>query len=246
MICKSTRRDQINCAAGKKMNIGQGKEKFGMQHPGLRLTYLACLALMVISCAAFPENKMPLVTDLPDQSRFTTKPSVYFAIRFLTDLSGGKDPPSENTLPLPRIRDVVERVSKEASMFGSYTFESFEATKADYVLQIEITNYGSVGGAVAAGLITGFTFFLVPSAVSDNYRLDAKLLNRNRDVLKTYSYDDAITTWLGIWLLPLAGKTPKDAFDAILENMTRALFRDLLRDQILPYSQLHSRVYAES
>jgi hypothetical protein len=204
------------------------------------LTYLACLALVVISCASFPENRMPLVTDLPDQSRFTTKPSVYFAIRFLSDLSGGKDPPLEKTLPLPRIREIVERVSKEASMFGSYTFESFEATKADYVLQIEVTNYASGGGAVAAGFITGLTFFLIPSAVSDNYRLDAKLLNRNRDVLKSYSYDDAITTWLGIWLLPLAGKTPEHAFDAIFENMTRGLFRDLLRDQLLPYSQLYS------
>jgi hypothetical protein len=211
-----------------------------MQHRALRLTYLACLALVAVSCASFPENKMPLVADLPDQSRFTSKPSVYFAIRFVSDLSGGKEPPRENAAPLPRMREILGRVSKEASMFGSYTFESFEATKTDYVLQIEITNYGSLGSAVGAGLITGFTFFLIPTAGTDNYRLDAKLLDRDRKILKTFSYEDAITTWFGIWMLPLAGKTVDEAFGAVFENMTRTLFRDLLRNQLLPYSLLHN------
>ena len=102
-------------------------------------------------------------------------------------------------LPFLASARFVEKVSNEASMFGSQTFESFEESKADYVLQIEITNSGSAGGAVGAGLITGLTLFVIPTAVSENHHLDAKLLDRNRDVVKTYSYDDAIRTWFGIW-----------------------------------------------
>jgi hypothetical protein len=48
---------------------------------------------------------------------------------------------------------------------------------------------------------------------------------------------DAFVTWFGIWLLPVAGKTPNSAIEEVLGNMIRTLFRDILKDDLLRYSR---------
>jgi len=203
-----------------------------------QLSKCAVLTFLLVcgACASFPVHKVPTVTDMPNQASFAQKPSIYFAVRFLSDLTGGKQPPIENVAPLPRLRDVVTRVANESSLFSAQTFESFESQNADYILQIDLLNYGSGGAAYGAGFITGLTLYLIPSAVTDNYRLDAKLLNRGGEVLKTYSYEDGVRTWLGIWVLPVAGNTPQEAVDDVWGNMVRTLFRDVLRDGLMTYS----------
>ena len=76
----------------------------------------------------------------------------------------------------------------------------------------------------------------MPTAVTDNYKLNAKLFDGKGQLLKSYSYDDAFVTWFGIWLLPVAGKTPNSAMEEVLGNMIRTLFRDILNDELLRYS----------
>ena len=198
---------------------------------------LALVTLLSGACASFPEDRMPKVTDVPSQDRFTNKPSVYVPLRYMVDLSGGEQPGHEVSGPLPKIRELVEKTAKDAALFRSLTFESFQAAGADHVLQIEITNYGSAGKAAAAGLITGLTLFIVPTAATDNYKLSAKLFDGKGQLLKSYSYDDAFVTWFGIWLLPVAGKTPNSAIEEVLGNMIRTLFRDILKDDLLRYSR---------
>lgn len=194
------------------------------------------MAIIGQACASFPAERMPRVNDVPSQDRFANKPSVYVPLRFMVDLSSGEKPGREVTAPLPALRQAVEKIATEAALFRSLTFESFQAKRVDNVLQIEVTNYGSAGKAAAAGFITGLTLFIVPTAATENHRLTAQLFDADGQLLQTYSYDDAITTWFGIWRLPVAAKTPKSAMESTLENMVRILFRDIVKDGLLRYS----------
>ena len=198
-----------------------------------RAAWIVLLAFITTACASFPENRLPKVDGITTQTQVSNKPSAYLALRFMVDFSGGEQPSVETIGPLPTLRQVVEKVAAESALFRSYTFESFQAKTMDYVLQIEMTNYGSAGKAVGAGLITGLTLFLIPTAATDNYKLTAKLFDRNGQLLKTYSYDDGVTTWFGIWLLPMAGNTPQSVVLGVWENMIRTLFRDVLNDGLL-------------
>ena len=202
-----------------------------------RAAGLGLVTLFATACASFPAERMPKVDEVPSQQRFPNKPSVYVPLRFTVDLSGGENPAREVTTPLPMLRQAVERIAAEAALFRSLTFESFQAKDVDHVLQIDLTNYGSAGKAAAAGFITGLTLFLVPTAATDNYKLTAKLFDANGQLLRTYSYDDAITTWLGMWLLAVAGKTPKSAAEGVWENMIRTLYSDIVNDGLLRYSE---------
>ncbi len=203
-----------------------------------RLVGLGFVLLLAVACASFRADRLPSVDAVPSQAQVSNKPSVYLALRAMRDASGGKNPAIEVPAALPELRQVVERVATEAALFRSYTFESSQAKDVDYVLQMEMTNYGNYGKAVAAGVITGLTLFIVPSAATDNYKLGAKLFDGSGQLLKTYSYDDAITTWFGIWLLPLAWKTPRSTVHDLWENMTRTLFRDILKDGVSSHSWL--------
>ena len=82
------------------------------------------------------------------------------------------------------------------------------------------------GGAVQS-------LFIIPGAATDNYKLTAQLYDKNSTLLKVYTYDDAITTWFGIWFLPVIGYTPLSAADELWENMFKALFLDLIKDNVL-------------
>ena len=200
------------------------------------LCVLVLIALVANGCASFAGQRLPTVDSIPSRAHFTNKPSVYFALRFVSDLSGGRNPPIEHAEPLPTMREIVDRVATQSGLFRSHTFESFQAGTTDYTFQLEMLNHGSIGAAVGAGLITGLTLFMVPSATTDKYTLTAKVFDRSGQLLKTYTYDDEITTWFGIWLLPLAGKTPMDAVTRTWENMFRTFLRDLTQDTVLPYS----------
>jgi hypothetical protein len=159
-----------------------------------RVAWIALLAFITTACASFPDNRLPKVEETLTQAQVSNKPSAYLALRYMVDLSGGEQPGVEAIGPLPTLRQVVEKVVTESALFRSYTFDSFQAKSTDHVLQIEMRNYGSLGKAVGAGLLTGLTLFLIPSAATDNYKLTAKLYDRNGQLQKTYSYDDGITT----------------------------------------------------
>lgn len=131
---------------------------------------------------------------------------------------------------------MTEKVIAEAALFRSHTFESSQAKDMDYLLQMEMTNYGKADPVSA--WITGLTLYIVPTAATDNYQLTAKLFDHNGQLLKTYVYDDGVTTWMGIWFLPMVGKTPASTVRSVWENMIRTLFRDILRDNVLSYSYL--------
>ncbi|SEO19895.1 hypothetical protein SAMN05216404_11382 [Nitrosospira multiformis] len=208
---------------------------FGKWMTIFRVLWLMFLASIVTGCASFPEYRTPKVETIAiNKELIRNKPSVYMPLRYMNNLSSGDEKSNtESVAPLPRLRGIVEKTANELEVFQSFTFESFQAENMDYVLEIEMLNSGSKGKAMAAGFITGFTLFLVPSAATDNFKLTAKLYDKNRNLVKTYSYDDSITTWFGIWFIPVAGYTPTKAVENLWENMIKTLFSDLIKDNML-------------
>lgn len=216
-----------------------------------RAVALGLVALLATACASFPVKRLPKAHLTPNQERSANKPSVYVPLRYMFLPSGAETPPGQEVssgariisnsrtplsgAPLPSLQQIVAKIAPEAALFRTVTFESFQAREVDYVLQIDVFNYGSVWKAIGAGLITGLTLFMVPAAVTENFKLTAKLFDAGGQLLGTYSYDDAVTTWTAVWLLPaaVAGNTVESAVRGVCENMMRALFRDLAKDDLL-------------
>ena len=198
----------------------------------LTIAHLVILSLFATSCASFPEYKLPQVTNFTNFTGSGQLPSIHFDIHPILINPVGRTTSASGVFDSTanaKIREIVRRVADESGMLDS----SFDASDvADYVLQIEIVNNADVSNANGViGFISGFSLLAIPIVVTDVYIFKATLSVRDAPALKTYEYEDAIETWVGILFLPVVGKTPQKAFDEVIENMVRTLFIDLGADQ---------------
>ncbi|MBI4998568.1 MAG: hypothetical protein HZC22_17070 [Rhodocyclales bacterium] len=207
-----------------------------MQYKKLACVLAACAALLLSGCASFRNNEIADVGVLPDVSRYATKPSVFVETHFYRG-----DPasaPVETLTIKDKVKEKIGQTLSESTLFSKYSFDEKDRTDADYAIRIDIYNHGEQGLAALAGFISGFTFGVIPAAATDNYTLEAKLLDRSGTVVSTSRNKDSITTWIGIWFLPMAASTPDKAFSATLDNQLKAVLKELVEGGKLKYSEL--------
>ena len=196
----------------------------------------ALLAVFASGCASFPADGVPPVGKLPDKSAFRNKPSVFLDAKLTTDMSGGKNAPAENKPGTDRFKEVVEKATKDSNMFGNYTMDPFKGRDMDYTVKLELLNHGSSGAAAASGFITGLSLFIIPGAATDHYKLTAAVTDRSGRKLATYELNDSVKTWIGIWFIPLMGKSPATVVPEVWENMVKTVFQNISNDKLMQYS----------
>ena len=201
---------------------------------------LAALCLTLSGCAAFPQHQVATVTDMPSVAQYQNKPRVYLDVRMF----GMVDPPANvdfNTPPGPRnpqIEAIVMKAAGDSKLFSSYTTDPSQQSSADYTIKLYFYDHGNMGLAMASGFITGFTLGVIPGAATDHYALRSAVVAKDGTVQKTGASEDAVTTWLGIWFIPMMGHTPKDAIEQTIGNLTLASFKDMVQSNTLKYSAL--------
>ena len=192
---------------------------------------LLAVASLATGCAAFPAGKTA-DAQVPSVAGKAYKPSAYLDIKFFH----GK-PGSSGVTEIPAARAeaqaAVERVLSTSSPFSRHTFDAFEQDKVDHVVRLYYYNHGEVGGAAILGAICGFTFGVIPAAATDKYTLVSKV-DKPKGGAERNS-DDQVTTWMGIWFLPMSSKTPQKAVASTLESMTRDGLRQLIESNQLSF-----------
>lgn len=204
-----------------------------------RSLVVVSMAAAFVGCASFPDKELPKVDKLPDKSAFRNKPSVYVDVKFFTDMSGeARNKPVENAMVIGHYKPVVDKVTKESKLFSRYSLEPMNARDMDYVVKLEMTNWGSPGKAMAAGLVTGLSLFVIPTAATDNYSLVAKVQDKSGRELRRYEVNTSVTTWIGIWLLPMAGNSPGSVVPEVWAQMLKNVYQKMATDGTLQYSSV--------
>jgi len=207
-----------------------------MQHKNLACLLMACATLLLSGCASFRNNELAEVGKLPDVSHYANKPAVFVE----THLFRGD--PGQASLEIlstkEKLNTALKRTLDESAMFSKYSFDEKDRATSDYVIRLDIYNHGNVGLAAVAGFISGLTLTVIPAAATDNYTLQAKLLDNKGNLISTSTNKDSITTWIGIVFLPMAGSTPEKAIFGTLENQVKAVLKELIESGKLKYSVL--------
>lgn len=194
----------------------------------------SCAVLTLSGCASFRNNEIADVGKLPDVARYSNKPSVFVETHFY------RGEPQQAQLEILAIKDkinaTVGRTLNESALFATYSLDEKDRATADYVIRLDIYNHGNHGLAAAAGFISGLTFTVIPAAATDNYTLEAKLLDRSGNLVSTSTNKDSITTWIGIVFLPMIAATPEKALHGSLENQLKAVLKELVESGKLKYS----------
>lgn len=176
-------------------------------------------------CAAFPSDKLQAAA-VPDVAGTSYRPSAYIDVKFFQGKPGAAGA-VEIPAVKPQAQAAVERVLKQSPVFSQYSFDAFEQDKMDCAVKLHFFNHGSSGGSVLMGVISGFTFGVIPAAATDNYTLVTSVTEQG-SARPEHQSDDAITTWIGIWFLPAAGKTVEKAVTQTFEELTRDGLRQLV------------------
>lgn len=194
---------------------------------------LSIVLALVGGCASFEKNEMARVDRLPDVSQYQHKPSVYIDFRFFRGASGDAKA-VEISQARTQLLPLVEKVVKDSALFSRYTFDEFEKDKADYTIQLYSYNSGDGNGVLA--FLCGFTFGLIPAAATDDYTLNTRAIAGDDTPVDSLESKDGITTWMGLWFLPVMGNTPLEALSNTFENQVRHALKNLVEKGSLKYS----------
>lgn len=200
----------------------------------LRHVPLAILVAFVsAACAEVVwEKRLPPIS-LPDKSGYSIRPSVFIGASYILDLSGENNLPWERSTRTTMFKELVERVSRESTMFSRITLEPDEAKDTNLTIKLQMVHSASTG-ALMGSLASGATLGLIPGGGTEKLKLTAKVIDRNLREIGAYELEDAITSWLG----PLAAfrlAWAQRVLPQVAENMLKNLYQKMLDDKLLTY-----------
>lgn len=205
---------------------------------------LAAAVSLLSGCASFRNSEIADAGKMPDVSQYKNKPSVFVEFHRFFGEPGSSA--REIFVQKEKVQEKIGKSLDGTGLFSKYSFDEADRAKADYVLRVDLYNHGSMGLAVAAGVVTGLTLGVIPSAATDNYTLEVKLNDKGGSLLSKNSNKDSMTTWIGLWLIPVMGKTPEKAFTETLDNQLRTALKELYTTGKLKYSSLKLREQASA
>lgn len=188
------------------------------------LAALLCL-LLLAGCAAFPGDELSSQPFRAPANEQQHRPNVLVEFNFYRGEAQDKDATSIAVAReglKPTLRQVLER----SGLFDRITLVPAIGQSDDALLRLKLYNSTSYAAAIASGLITGATFFLVPGTAKDDYVLTAEWLPPTSQTPLRAKNAASVRTWMGVWFLPLAAS--HSAGTAIEETFRRQV-NDVLK-----------------
>ncbi|MDF0732393.1 hypothetical protein P0Y43_16910 [Pseudomonas entomophila] len=194
------------------------------------------LVLTLGGCASFTKDEVAPVT-LPSMAAYANKPNIYVDFDFYVGEPGNA---SANEVPQAReqLKPELQRVLAASGLFGRVTLDEFDKQPGDQSLRLKVYNHPAGGGAMILGFISGFTFGVIPAVGTDQYTMSLESLDEHGQTLAKNSNHDAISTWIGIWFIPLMGNTPKAAVTDTFGRQVNALLKTWVDNNRIKYSAL--------
>lgn len=202
----------------------------------MKLKMIGCaLALVLTGCASFPGDQVPETT-LPSMVRYEQRPSVFVDFTFYQGKAG-----DSKAVEMPQARDMLkpqlEAALRDSGLFSRYTLDQFQKQPGDYTLKLDVYNSGSNAAAMISGLISGFTFMVIPGTVKDEYTMTLQVLDPDNKPVSTGQNNDSIRTWMGLVFIPMMAYTPADAVNDSFRRQLNALLKQMIERQVLHYAQ---------
>lgn len=182
-----------------------------------KLAALLCL-LLLAGCAAFPGDELSSKPFRAPANEQQHRPNVLVEFNFYRGEAQDKDATSIAVAReglKPSLREVLQR----SGLFDRITLVPQPGQPDDALLRLKLYNSTSYAAAIASGMISGATFFLVPGTAKDDYVLTAEWLPPGSQTSQRARNAASVRTWMGVWFLPLAAS--HSAGNAIEETFRR-------------------------
>ncbi|MEZ0229586.1 MAG: hypothetical protein ACAI25_13235 [Planctomycetota bacterium] len=134
--------------------------------------------------------------------------------------------PSPNEQWIEKAREQFEKVTRQAQSFTSIR----QGRGSPWHLSVTFDNSGGDDGTA---VLCGLTLFLFPAFAREDFTLSVDLFH-NGQLVKSYSYNDGMTTVIEIFLIFVSPFfSPIGMGEAVADNMVLNFLYDLSKDDLL-------------
>lgn len=198
-----------------------------------RLLLVVLFALVLISCASFPQNQLPQIDSLPVISENQHKPSAYIEVFYRFNDRGPAVAGIEQGRRM--VQGIVRKITRKAAIFDDFTFDKAELPGKDYIISIDMLNYGNEDSAYFAGMLFAMSLGTIPIWATDNYTLSAKVFDATGRLLAEYRFNDSLRTYFHLFFIFTTKSRPKNTCEIVLSNMVRNFYQRLYDEKIIKF-----------
>jgi hypothetical protein len=198
---------------------------------------LSATLLVSAGCTGVRNHEVAEINALPDVSRYQNKPSAcvdFQVFRGQPDQADVQVVAPARTALLP----LMTKTLNDSGLFSRVAFDAAAGNACDYLVALRLYMHGNIVASFVSGFITGATFFVIPGAGTDNYTMNVDVVPAAGGAAQHYRNKDSVTTWFGLWFIPMAGHTTQQAAADTLANQLKDALSKLVRDGALQYSLL--------
>jgi hypothetical protein len=199
-----------------------------------RLLTAVLMTLVHMGCATFPADRLPEVKSSDLRLKTENKTKVFS--RWVGDFGGKTVNEDQDVILAAMHKKRFEQLLKETDC----CILTDSTNEADVILSV--TTYGEEKlGALFFAVLTGATFYVIPSWITDETRIEARV--EGRGMVKEYQLDDSyvLAQWLPLILVvPFQGGAPLDVAQKVEKNVFKTLVLKMKEDGFLESNNMQA------
>ena len=188
---------------------------------GLLLT-----AVLLGGCASYSNHELTPVKTWPLSADATQqKPSAFLRTTAMNQVNGGPANASAGALAATWETAVTDTFRQS----GRFTRVSTD--KVDSDLYVDATLYNNEQYNVASAIITGVTFFVIPTTAKNTFTLETVFKDKDGKELGRIRKSESVRTWMQL-LLIVALPFQQDTRD-VVQELTRSTLEEAVQRRLL-------------
>ncbi|MDR6961473.1 hypothetical protein J2W43_005486 [Pseudomonas brassicacearum] len=186
---------------------------------------LVLAAVLLTGCVSYSQHELPAVQTWPPAATVQQKPTAYVRTTALNQVNSGPTVAASGTQATAWEASVAETFRDS----GRFTRVSTDKVASDIYAEATLSNNEKF--SMASAIITGATFFIIPSTAQNTFTLETVFKDKDGKELGRVKKSESVRTWMHLVLI-VGIPFQQDTRD-VVQALTRSTLDEAVRRQLL-------------
>ena len=191
---------------------------------GLIKHSLVLVAILLSGCVSYSQHELPPVQTWPPTANAPAqKPSAFVRTTALNQVNGG--PANAAGAPAALWEKAVADAFRQSNRFARVSTD-----KVDSDIYADAKLYNNEQFSMASAIITGVTFFIIPSTAKNTFTMETVFKDKDGKELGRVSKSESVRTWMHLVLIlgiPFQANTGE-----VVEALTRSTLDEAVQRKL--------------
>lgn len=186
---------------------------------------LVLAAVLLTGCVSYSQHELPAVQTWPPAATVQQKPTAYVRTTALNQVNSGPTVAASGAQATAWEASVAETFRDS----GRFTRVSTDKVASDIYAEATLSNNEKF--SMASAIITGATFFIIPSTAQNTFTLETVFKDKDGKELGRVKKSESVRTWMHLVLI-VGIPFQQDTRD-VVQALTRSTLDEAVRRQLL-------------